>query len=86
LGLTNVGPFAGIRQAYWTGLGYAPDASGAWGFVMTQGGQGWDPKSKEIAGAWAVHVGDVAAVPEPGTWALLLAGLAVLGVTARRRA
>jgi hypothetical protein len=28
----------------------------------------------------------LAAVPEPGTWALLLAGLAVLGVTARRRA
>jgi len=27
----------------------------------------------------------LAAVPEPGTWALLLAGLAVLGVTARRR-
>ncbi len=27
----------------------------------------------------------LAAVPEPGTWVLLLAGLAVLGVTARRR-
>jgi len=28
----------------------------------------------------------LAAVPEPGTWALLLAGLAVIGVIARRRA
>jgi len=28
----------------------------------------------------------LAAVPEPGTWALLLAGLGVLGVSARRRA
>jgi PEP-CTERM motif len=28
----------------------------------------------------------LAAVPEPGTWALLLAGLALLGLTARRRA
>ena len=30
--------------------------------------------------------GNVLAVPEPGTWALLLAGLGLLGVAARRRA
>lgn len=38
-------------------------------------------------GVWAVHDGDVpvAVVPEPETWALMLAGLAALGVVARRR-
>ena len=35
--------------------------------------------------AWAVHPGDVAAVPEPEVYAMLLAGLGVLGVVARRR-
>lgn len=36
------------------------------------------------AGVWAVHDGDVAAVPEPETWALMLAGLGVVGWAHRR--
>lgn len=38
--------------------------------------------------AWAVHDGDIgvpAPVPEPQTWALMLAGIGALGVAGRRR-
>ncbi|MBA3033572.1 MAG: PEP-CTERM sorting domain-containing protein [Gammaproteobacteria bacterium] len=34
--------------------------------------------------AWAVRPGDVAAVSEPETYALMLAGLGLLGVITRR--
>ena len=50
---------------------------------------GWLGQSVSNAGApLNATIGAVmlAAVPEPGTWALLLAGLAVIGFTARRRA
>lgn len=36
--------------------------------------------------AWAVRNGDVVAVPEPATYAMLLAGLGLVGFAARRRA
>jgi hypothetical protein len=35
--------------------------------------------------AWAVRDGDVAAVPEPETYALMLAGLGLVGFMARRK-
>jgi hypothetical protein len=45
-----------------------------------------EPKDFVDRGAWAVRDGDVtSAVPEPETYAMLLAGLGLLGFMARRR-
>jgi hypothetical protein len=35
--------------------------------------------------AWAVRPGDVAAVPEPETYSMLLAGLGMMGWAVRRK-
>ena len=82
----NVGDFARMQlYAYWSGTVYAPDTSQAWGFNIDQGDQFFGGKGNALF-AMAVRPGDVtAAVPEPGTYALMLAGLGALGVVARRR-
>ncbi|MCL2590198.1 MAG: DVUA0089 family protein [Betaproteobacteria bacterium] len=36
-------------------------------------------------GEWVVHITGVSVVPEPETWAMLLAGLGIVGAIARRR-
>lgn len=71
-------------NAYWTATEYARDTSQAWGFDMYEGYQGWASKTS-LNYAWAVSPGDVAAVPEAETYALMLAGLGLIGCRARRR-
>ena len=72
--------------AYWSGTAYAPDpASSAWYLSTDTGGQSYNLQNVGFH-AWAVRPGDVAApIPEPETYAMLLAGLGLLGVVARRR-
>jgi hypothetical protein len=49
------------------------------------GSQNAAQKTAELF-AWAVRPGDVAApIPEPEAYAMMLAGLGLLGVAARRR-
>lgn len=71
-------------HAYWSGTEYAPSAGYAWVFDTYYGDQNYFGKDYDFY-AWAVRPGDVAAVPEPETYALLLAGLGLVGVATRRR-
>ena len=86
-GLAHTGPFQNMQfYYYWFGTEYAPDTLGAWGFETYNGyqGNGVGPKSHELD-AVAVRPGDVAAVPEPATLALLTLGLAGLGFSRRKQ-
>lgn len=82
--LTNTGPFSNVvGGVYWSGVEYALDVDNAWEFFILVGNQGYNIKGAAYY-AWAVHSGDVAAVPEPQTLALAMAGIAALGFVARR--
>ena len=84
-GLTNTSPFTNLQaDGYWSATEYAPSTNGAWGFGFANGSQ--DVLGKGVSFyALAVSPGDVAAVPEADTWAMLLAGLGLVGVATRRR-
>jgi hypothetical protein len=86
-GLTNTGAFQNLQSGfYWSGLEYAPDTGDAWDFLIGYGNAYPNYKGNSLY-ALAVRPGDVLvpAVPEPETYALMLAGLAVVGAAARRR-
>lgn len=83
-GLTNTGEFQDLgAQIYWSGLAYGPDPNFAWDFYAEAGFQYTAFKFSAFH-AIAVHPGDVAAVPEPATYATLLLGLLALAVGRRR--
>lgn len=83
----NLALFSNLQQyVYWSGTGNTPKGDGyKWTFYVHDGFQaGWIMRNE--AYAWAVRDGDVAApIPEPETYAMLLAGLGVMGGIARRR-
>lgn len=69
---------------YWYAEEYSPDPSSAQQFYWTY--SRWNAGSKLNANyVWALRDGDVAPVPEPETYAMLLAGLALVVAAARPR-
>ncbi len=88
-GQADVGLVKNLQSyQYWSVSAYMlTTISYAWQFSTLRGFQGWyDHYSDDEWNAWAVRDGDVAAVPEPETYATFLAGLAVMGGALRRRA
>lgn len=75
----------GIHARHWSGTDY--DSGSARGFDFSEGCPCIISHQNNGTFAWAVRDGDVgiAQVPEPDTYALMLAGLGLLGFMARRR-
>lgn len=82
-GLANVGPFINLLpHFYWSG---ASGTGQAWGFDFNQGDQSPLINPNQYHNVLLVRNGDVAAVPEPATYAMMLAGVGLVGWAARRR-
>jgi hypothetical protein len=85
--LTNHGPFSNIQSGfYWSATEYAPDTGYAWSFNMSNGEQNYGYKAGSYdVYAWAVHSGDVSAVPVPAATWLFGSGLISLISAAKRK-
>lgn len=82
-GLVNKDPFVNLLGSkYWSADGSA--SGNAWYFDFGKGYQNLT-NNRDGLHALAVRSGDVAAVPEPEIYALMLAGLGLVGFTTRRR-
>jgi hypothetical protein len=85
-GQADVGLVKNLQAyTYWSGTGYAPTPNDAgMDFHFYDGAQNYSGYDFNLY-AWAVRDGDVSPVPEPETFALLLAGLGLVGLLTRRK-
>ena len=86
-GQKNVGPVHNLQSgAYWSEARGVPGSDFlAWNFYMTIGEQGQKISSYGTSYSWAVRAGDVPAIPEPESYALMLIGIGMVGFATRRR-
>ncbi|MBL8485492.1 MAG: PEP-CTERM sorting domain-containing protein [Rhodocyclaceae bacterium] len=85
-GQADVGLVKNLQAlVYWSGTADARYAAELAWALHNDGGRQFSRFQHSEWYAWAVRPGDVAAVPEPETYAMFLAGLAVMGGAVRRR-
>ena len=91
-GLVNTGPFINLQSyAYWTSIINPVDPTLGWRHFYTDNGRmSWRLVEEPDTYTMLVADGDIANgavshAPEPETYAMLLAGLGMLGFVARRR-
>lgn len=85
-GAGTYNPFINIQSnQYWSSAGTAYNPSLAVGFNFASGYNVITEKTSPSY-AWAVHDGDVAAIPEPETYAMMLVGLSLVGFAGRLKA
>ncbi len=87
----NPGPFTNVQSDfYWSGTEYVPNPYNAWLFTFDSGFQSASDKlnvSFHSHLAWAVHPGNVSAVPVPAAVWLFGSGLiGLLGLATRNKA
>jgi hypothetical protein len=82
------GPFQNLEPGvYWSGTELAPNPNNAWSFSFLSGIQFIDIKNVNANFAWAVHSGDVSAVPIPAAVWLFGSGLlGLIGIARTRKA
>lgn len=81
--LDNVGPFSNLQLDYWFAKSF-PSPDSAWNFRLAIGDQS-GASNVVNQYAWAVSTGDIAAIPEAQTYALMLAGLGLIAWRVQRR-
>ena len=87
-GFSNTGPFTNLDHVYWTETPSSIRLSSketAFFFQFVNDAQQNVTDTPSGLYAWGVRDGDVAAIPEPETYAMLLTGLGLIGIVALRR-
>jgi hypothetical protein len=82
--LSPIDPAHGVFSLWRAGVGFNP-ASTTVAFAFDDGTGPVSSQSDPGTGTWLVAKSTVSPVPEPATYALMLAGLAVVGAAVRRR-
>ena len=85
--ISNTGNFTNIQNYYyWSGTIASSDSYYVWTYQTSINGQAYTGTGTNAFFALAVHQGDVLTpVPEPENYAMLLAGLGLIGVAIKRR-